>query len=287
MSCFNSLQTGKRITRGYKQRDWKAASPCFNSLQTGKRITSVKVFGMLFSFFSYVSIPFKRESVSQASLSGDVGLAREFQFPSNGKAYHKLNLEKQTLPNRSFNSLQTGKRITSLAKSPIWERFQKFQFPSNGKAYHKAKTAKRQQTTQVRFQFPSNGKAYHKNSKIGLRAEDDNVSIPFKRESVSQVTTHWNAAVTELAFQFPSNGKAYHKDTSFAGCIVEVKRFNSLQTGKRITRRQKTHHAYCVWWFQFPSNGKAYHKFKFHWVELLHFSFNSLQTGKRITRYWW
>ena len=60
------------------------------------------------------------------------------------------------------------------------------------------------------FPFPSNGKAYHKLSPGILGCDLDNVSIPFKRESVSQVTN----------YQPP--------EWSLHG-------FNSLQTGKRIT----------------------------------------------------
>ena len=86
-----------------------------------------------------VSIPFKRESVSQAIKC----LCRnpktlEFQFPSNGKAYHKF-------PN-------------SRGKERLCKRFQ---FPSNGKAYHKKDYAPKP-IKEIQFQFPSNGKAYHK-----------------------------------------------------------------------------------------------------------------------------
>ncbi len=61
-----------------------------------------------------VSIPFKRESVSELDGQDWVNATRkEFQFPSNGKAYlNSINpKEKNMRSTLSFNSLQTGKRI--------------------------------------------------------------------------------------------------------------------------------------------------------------------------------
>ena len=111
-----------------------------------------------------------------------------FQFPSNGKAYHKTT-----------------------TKTAIEESSNMFQFPSNGKAYHKLNSQgtttcrlipvsipfKRESVSQVKsknlfqtkgeFQFPSNGKAYHKLNWFLSKSICALVSIPFKRESVSQV----------------------------------------------------------------------------------------------------
>ena len=72
-----------------------------------------------------VSIPFKRESVSQAEYGMIVATLDKFQFPSNGKAYHKLTLEvgKSKGATISFNSLQTGKRITSYGEKQIGKTF--------------------------------------------------------------------------------------------------------------------------------------------------------------------
>ena len=87
----------------------------FNSLQTGRCITRV----VLFSTHTpgvCVSIPFKREGVSQESIDDAFGIKSseyEFQFPSNGKVYHKQY------------------RLAVSYGLP------QFQFPSNGKVYHK------------------------------------------------------------------------------------------------------------------------------------------------------
>ena len=87
----------------------------FNSLQTGKPITRMAAFSMI--------------------LNG----VELFQFPSNGKAYHKLpgEKEKRSSPLLSFNSLQTGTRITSKPYLFVGAILSEFQFPSNGNAYHK------------------------------------------------------------------------------------------------------------------------------------------------------
>ncbi len=84
----------------------------FNSLQTGKRIQSEKRKTPLKNLI-YVSIPFKRESVSKEIPKRNFnGLSRKFQFPSNGKAYPKKNKRGFSYGKiRCFNSLQTGKRI--------------------------------------------------------------------------------------------------------------------------------------------------------------------------------
>ena len=62
------------------------------------------------------------------------------------------------------------------------------------------------------FQFPSNGKAYPKSEPQRMKTFLTNVSIPFKRESLSKVRA---AGVSQkdvdTMFQFPSNGKAYPK----------------------------------------------------------------------------
>ena len=85
---FNSLQTGKRITR-HIRRDlsnqlWELVSIPFKRESVSQVTTTIAA--------SYqVSIPFKRESVSQEIPAGADGadVKIEFQFPSNGKAYHK------------------------------------------------------------------------------------------------------------------------------------------------------------------------------------------------------
>ena len=64
----------------------------------------------------------------------------------------------------------------------------------------------------MQFQFPSNGKPYPKQDIVVEVSDNDTVSIPFKRESIS---------------------KDYYRDA-----VLEQleDRFNSLQTGNHIQR---------------------------------------------------
>ena len=116
-----------------------------------------------------------------------------------------------------FNSLQTGKCIQSEDLRMFGGEVPPvFQFPSNGKVYSKFYNYKRRCGHGRKFQFPSNGKVY---SKVTIHSHRLNyvlflVSIPFKRESV---------------FKDFKNGKKSFRNRN---------RFNSLQTGKCIQRKE-------------------------------------------------
>ena len=143
-----------------------------------------------------------------------------FQFPSNGKAYPKVDAVEKcgdmggdgvSIPFKR-ESLSKG----GLRSDAIHRYFQrKFQFPSNGKAYPKwYRYWAIYRFWKRLFQFPSNGKAYPKES-IWIRPSHEPgnyhgfnslqtgkpiqrkhqpknlwlilfVSIPFKRESLSK-----------------------------------------------------------------------------------------------------
>ena len=89
---------------------------CFDSLQTGKCIWT----GYLihpYRYRDFVSIPFKREGVSEPIL--------------------KQPRKRWKMPYR-FDSLQTGKRFwTNIAQDYIDNVTYEFRFPSNGKTYPK------------------------------------------------------------------------------------------------------------------------------------------------------
>ena len=135
---------------------------------------------------SSVSIPFKRERVSQLrqEISKDTRFLM-FQFPSNGKGYLNLNRCLRYGTRFRFNSLQTGKGISIYYNNQRGASPPQFQFPSNGKGYLNLRVP----TLCIaynRFQFPSNGKGY---LNLQIRHTVNNpccVSIPFKRERVSQ-----------------------------------------------------------------------------------------------------
>ena len=184
-----------------------------------------------------------------------------FQFPSNGKVYCKLELLKwQRITQwKCFNSLQTGKCIAREIEDVGSELTVGFPFPSNGKVYCKSPNPLKQQKRksfnslqtgtciarghsverpQVRTGFNSlqTGKCIASWASLFFGEREGNVSIPFKRESVLQVT---------LAAAFvPTTPRS----------------FNSLQTGKCIAREQRYTNLTVAREFQFPSNGKVYCK---------------------------
>ena len=110
---FNSLQTGKPIQSERASEVEKILIRMFQFPSNGKAYPKV-LEGEKRCEKIWVSIPFKRESLSKVDRYDAYIKLLEFQFPSNGKAYPK------TQP------------LISLRNCSI-----KFQFPSNGKAYPK------------------------------------------------------------------------------------------------------------------------------------------------------
>ena len=87
---FNSLQTGKHIQRLMMKPHIEGQAGRFNSLQTGKHIQSIQA-EWAGSAGPWVSIPFKRESISKVMIcKQSASVSCWFQFPSNGKAYPKV-----------------------------------------------------------------------------------------------------------------------------------------------------------------------------------------------------
>ena len=85
------------------------------------------------------------------------------------------------------------------------------------------------------------------------------VSIPFKRESVSQVL--WRDVIGEFfKVSIPFKRESVSQVTCKNAKGEEYQSFNSLQTGKRIPRHCNDTWSKTLTEFQFPSNGKAYPK---------------------------
>ena len=138
-----------------------------------------------------------------------------------------------------------------------------FQFPSNGKVYHKTARLCFLLAETGGFQFPSNGKVYHKLSLTLFTFVFMSVlvSIPFKREGVSQDENEKPSVDTgPVSIPFKREGVSQVKSI-YNQINQPYRSFNSLQTGRCITR--STYGFYPVGYdivFQFPSNGKVYHK---------------------------
>ena len=118
-----------------------------------------------------VSIPFEWESVSKAIRPHRYAFRLfRFRFLSSGKVSPKFDKRRKAL------------------------EVVRFRFPSSGKVYPKALTDTyyRYPYESVNaFRFPSSGKVSPKQA-VGLSPEllEQNVSIPFKRESVSKGILH-------------------------------------------------------------------------------------------------
>ena len=111
-SSFNSLQTGKHIQRGRTLK--VAGTGDFVSIPFKRESISKGVTGRRGDVDpERVSIPFKRESISKVGQpERQHNESKWFQFPSNGKAYPKtLHGCSDEPDDQSFNSLQTGKHI--------------------------------------------------------------------------------------------------------------------------------------------------------------------------------
>ena len=164
---FHSLQTGTRITRLVKSVQVAADLESFHSLQTGTRITS---------WLEHTSA--RRDRISFHSLQ--TGTRITSQDKQKQQQQHSVT---------SFHSLQTGKPIQSPSEELVGLEERVFPFPSNGKAYPKTRSAGILQPKYTVFPFPSNGKAYPKEQATANEQVNANeVSIPFKRESLSKET---------------------------------------------------------------------------------------------------
>ena len=213
MWSFHSLQTGTPIAR--KFRHIRLCVPVsFHSLQTGKPIASGR-FRTGQGNIRNVSIPFKRESLSQEyDLIPTTQEAFDivFPFPSNGKAYRKFSLPRpHHSPVVSYQVSIPFKR-ESLSQVIKWQKAwlkKKVSIPFKRESLSQVNTAFLMTGLgKLQFPFPSNGKAYRK-SRICLiyRAKFNCVSIPFKRESLSQGRAHRLHPVPDLRFHSLQTGK--------------------------------------------------------------------------------
>ena len=192
-----------------------------------------------------VSIPFKRESRSKViAICGLGAAATGFQFPSNGKADPKSISNAFTARNKCV-SIPFKRESRSKESTPPAEMVAKalvvsipFKRESRSKGPDDARIFAAQYSVSIPFKRESRSKDGYRSH---ISPTVQLVSIPFKRESRSKVYKGENASHLwePLEFQFPSNGKADPKPVTQT-LQMEVKSFNSLQTGKQI-QRPNTH----------------------------------------------
>ena len=138
----------------------------------------------------------------------------KFQFPSNGKTYPKaLNLFEKINPEPRVSIPFKRESLSKECTEPPTSLSEQlgFQFPSNGKAYPKQQVCKESGQWPVCFNSLQTGKPIQSLACPTQPGENKNVSIPFKRESLSKV-----------------------KEMLKATGVKNIYSFNSLQTGKPI-----------------------------------------------------
>ena len=173
------------------------------------------------SLLPIVSIPFKREGISKAEKYDEhMETVIEFQFPSNGKAYPKIN-----------QAIRTYKLL-------------KFQFPSNGKAYPKATYGTdKTPVTDVSIPFKREGisKGFTQLYQKPLPAMRFNslqtgrhIQSGRRPRNGERVVICFNSLQTGRHIQ---SGQA---DIKVGGFHAES--FNSLQTGRHIQSHAESHH---------------------------------------------
>ena len=111
--CFNSLQTGKAFRTSCRKRSTENYY-WFQFPSNGKGFPNLaEVRCCRVRIADFVSIPFKRERLSEQN----------------------TELTTSQIEELSFNSLQTGKAFRTLAEKEGKEPQSEFQFPSNGKGF--------------------------------------------------------------------------------------------------------------------------------------------------------
>ena len=193
--CFNSLQTGKAFRTfrrpcggGYLLHSW--VSIPFKR----ERLSEHNLDWVFKQSNQHVSIPFKRERLSEQGLFRSSATKIVVSIP-----FKRERLSEHVLRNRkkrecfSFNSLQTGKAFRTLLKV-IWI--------SGGFCFNSLQT----------------GKAF-RTWNINMEDQEYDVSIPFKRERLSELIARTLAIALILAGSFNSlqTGKAFRTESDWTG----------------------------------------------------------------------
>ena len=160
---------------------------------------------------TYVSIPFKRESVFRdAYIDGLENASDRFQFPSNGKVYSEVMAVKTIVKSKQIVSIPFKRESVFRAKKEKGlhlHALMEFQFPSNGKVYSET-WLRHKSGFGEKFQFPSNGKVYSELTNPPMAPLKDQFQFPSNGKVYSETSVNQQSMFHET-FQFPSNGKVY------------------------------------------------------------------------------
>ena len=97
-----------------------------------------------------------------------------------------------------------------------------FQFPSNGKVYLKSVKII-QKFMKIGFNSLQTGKCISRLKPITRQETETHVSIPFKRESVSQVPRHGHQRIRCPSFNSLQTGKCISSQSGISGSAGRVK----------------------------------------------------------------
>ena len=291
---FHSLQTGTRIQRISSPNNCQHYREVSIPLQTGTRITSMGPMESGIGSYIIVSIPFKRERVSQVTFMIGM-LTHESRFHSlqtgnripkaSRVEFEKAETLHVSIPFKRESAFQGANHVLS----ELSEYFE-FPFPSNGKVHSKPNRVNSFYLWQVRFHSLQTGKCIPRYVLLG--------AIPFGDYRFHSLQTGKciprmtiTATYTKLSeFPFPSNGKVHSKYTD--DDAVDVRDFLKFQfpsNGKSAFQAELgTGTSRPIWYRSFNSlqTGKVHSKLSIarskRTISLR--SFNSLQTGKCIPR---
>ena len=192
---------------------------------------------------------------------------KSFNSLQTGKPIQSGPLLRIRSSRRCFNSLQTGKPIQRMYWISSWTTpMLGFNSLQTGKPIQRNNGERAEQSARL-FQFPSNGKAYPKNycEKAGIDREQ--VSIPFKRESLSKANTMVDTMNGgEVYVSIPFKRESLSKEQKKPRQMPKRKKVSipfKRESLSKVINRINNNEASIM--FQFPSNGKAYPKnFKFN-----------------------
>ena len=185
-----------------------------------------------------------------------------FQFPPNGKAHFKLYAEglayvheHVSIPSERERAFQVLWVLIPNSENDL------FQFPPNGKPHFKKNRNIARTGTKLHFNSLRTGNRISSVALQELENHAINISIPSERESAFQATQAYRKWDSYIPISIPSERESAFQDGRrvLLNWVLRSN-FNSLRTGKRISRLKRS-----------PSNSRTR-------------SFNSLRTGNRFSR---
>ena len=206
-----------------------------------------------------------------------------FQFPSNGKVFPNTALVALAYVTYSFNSLQTGRSFrTGTALFSLLNAGDEFQFPSNGKVFPNPIRKWEEETEAVNVSIPFKREGLSEPPSQNDIFIFDEVSIPFKREGLSEHEM-LKVADDNSEFQFPSNGKVFPNTTTrinnspLRSVSIPFKREGLSELIAGLTSSISSPGFVSI---PFKREGLSERILSSHSMEEIPAGFNSLQTGR-------